>query len=159
MNVATKVKSTVLNASASSIGTLLTLIVVFLIMLCVGSPTDDYRVCNQIVILVAICSYAGMLYHAFRLTDSISFYLLVLLVSFPFYFGKQFLVAFGLKPARIYISSAALTVSSTWESSFFYPSIPLDSAARILLVCQATLSRLEAAGGPGEAFKVLLCAS
>lgn len=119
MNVATKVKSTVLNASASSIGTLLTLIVVFLIMLCVGSPTDDYQACNQIVILVAICSYAGMLYHAFRLTDSISFYFLVLLVSFPFYFGKQFLVAFGLKPARIYISSAALTVSSTWESSFF----------------------------------------
>lgn len=119
MNVATKVKSTVLNASASSIGTLLVLIVVFLVMLFMGSPTDDYQVCNQIVILVAICSYAGMLYHAFRLTDSISFYLLALLVSFPFYFGKQFLVAFGLKPARIYISSATLTVSSTWESSFF----------------------------------------
>lgn len=119
MNAMAKVKSTVLNASACSIGTLLALIGTFLVMLLMGAPTDDYRVCNQIVILFAICSYAAMLYHAFRLTGSISFYLLVLLVSFPFYFGKQFLVAFGLKPVRIYISSAALTVSSTWESSFF----------------------------------------
>ncbi|WP_302742125.1 O-antigen polysaccharide polymerase Wzy [uncultured Collinsella sp.] len=119
MRAVDKVKSTVLNASASSVGTMLTLIAFSLIMLVVGAPTNDYQVCNQLVIIAAICSYAGMLYHAFKLTDSISFYLLVLLVSFPFYFGKQLLVAFGLKPARIYISSAALTVSSTWESSFF----------------------------------------
>ena len=159
MNAMAKVKSTVLNASACSIGTLLALIGTFLVMLLMGAPTDDYRVCNQIVILFAICSYAAMLYHAFRLTGSISFYLLVLLVSFPFYFGKQFLVAFGLKPVRIYISSAALTVSSTWESSFFILLSLLDSAARILLVCQAALSRLEGAGGASEMFKVVLCAS
>lgn len=119
MSVSAKVKNTILNASASSIVALLTLIATFLILLFAGSPTDDYQTCNQFVIFAAIVSYVVMLYHAFRLTESISFYFLVLLVSFPFYFGKQLLVAFGLNPSRIYISSTALTVSSTWESSFF----------------------------------------
>lgn len=119
MSVSAKVKNTILNVSASSIVALLTLIATFLILLFAGSPTDDYQTCNQFVIFAAIVSYVVMLYHAFRLTESISFYFLVLLVSFPFYFGKQLLVAFGLNPYRIYISSTALTVSSTWESSFF----------------------------------------
>lgn len=119
MSVSAKVKNTIFNASASSIVALLTLMATFLILLFAGSPTDDYQTCNQFVIFAAIVSYVVMLYHAFRLTESISFYFLVLLVSFPFYFGKQLLVAFGLNPSRIYISSTALTVSSTWESSFF----------------------------------------
>lgn len=119
MNVSTKVKHTILYSSASSIVALLALITIFLIMLFAGPPTDDYRACNQFVIFAALVSYVVMLYHAFRLTESISFYFLVLFVSFPFYFGKQLLVALGLKPVRIYISSTALTVSSTWESSFF----------------------------------------
>ena len=88
-------------------------------MLFMGSPTDDYRVCNQIVSIAAAVAYVALLYHAFKLTESISFYFLILLVSYPFYFGKQLLVALDLEPARIYISSASLTVSSTWESSFF----------------------------------------
>lgn len=119
MNATTKAGSTVLNASASNIGTLIILVAVFLVLLLVGSPTDDYQLCNQIVSVVAAVSYAAMLYHAFRLTDSISFYFLILLVSYPFYFGKQLLVALGLETARIYISSVSLTISSTWESSFF----------------------------------------
>lgn len=119
MNVSTKVRSTFLDNSASSIVALLALIAIFIIMLITGSPTDDYRACNQFVVFAALVSYVVMLYHAFRLTKSISFYFLVLLVSFPFYFGKQLLVAFGLKPVRIYISSTALSVPSTWESSFF----------------------------------------
>lgn len=119
MSTATKAKITALNASASSIGTLLILVTVFFVMLFMGSPTDDYRVCNQIVSIAAAVAYVALLYHAFKLTESISFYFLILLVSYPFYFGKQLLVALDLEPARIYISSASLTVSSTWESSFF----------------------------------------
>lgn len=119
MSTATKAKITALNASASSIGTLLILVTVFFVMLFMGSPTDDYRVCNQIVSIAAAVAYVALLYHAFKLTESISFYFLILLVSYPFYFGKQLLVALDLEPARIYISSASLTVSSTWKSSFF----------------------------------------
>lgn len=158
MRAVDKVKSTVLNASASSVGTMLTLIAFSLIMLVVGAPTNDYQVCNQLVIIAAICSYAGMLYHAFKLTDSISFYLLVLLVSFPFYFGKQLLVAFGLKPARIYIVCCANRFIHL-GIQFFHPSVTLDFAARLLFVCQAAFSRLEGAGGASEMFKVVLCAS
>ena len=119
MNATMKVESTVLNASAASIGTLVALVVLFLVMLLIGSPTDDYQACNQIISVIAMISYTLMLYHAFKLTDSISFYFLILLVSYPFYFGKQLLVALGLETARIYISSIALTVSATWDSSFF----------------------------------------
>lgn len=43
MSTATKAKITALNASASSIGTLLILVTVFFVMLFMGSPTDDYR--------------------------------------------------------------------------------------------------------------------
>ena len=72
MNVSTKVKHTILFSSASSIVALLALITIFLIMLFAGPPTDDYRACNQFVIIAALVSYVVMLYYAFRLTESIN---------------------------------------------------------------------------------------
>lgn len=112
-------KGGILRASASSVVTLLILVATYLVLLFIGSPTDSYRLCNQIVSVVALLSYAAMLYRAFRLTNSISLYFLLLLVTYPFYFGKQLLVALDIEPARIYISTASLSVPSTWESSFF----------------------------------------
>lgn len=89
------------------------------IFIVVDSLALAYRTELQVVIASAVFFYIWALIVLYRREGRIGYFWILLLVSFPFFFGQQVLGAFDIKTTRIMINIGQLSDSTVWCASFF----------------------------------------
>lgn len=93
------------------------LAVLSLILLATNCPFDSWSACNQFISVYAGIVYLCLLIQSFRRTASLSFYFLILGISFPFFFGRQIVDGFGLEMDRTMLSNNWMSTDILWHAS------------------------------------------
>lgn len=79
----------------------------------------DYQARLQIIVASACLVYLWLLVVLYKREGHIGYFWIILLVSFPFFFGQQILGAFEIKTTRVMIDIAQLSEETVWDASFF----------------------------------------
>lgn len=89
------------------------------IFIVVDSLAISYQAELQVIFASAVFFYIWALIILYRREGRIGYFWVLLLVSFPFFFGQQILGAFGIKTTRIMIDIEQLSDNTVWSASFF----------------------------------------
>lgn len=112
-------------------GAMFVLAVLFLLSSSWALPYDAKL---QIISASAAFFYGWALIVLYKREGGIGFFWILLLISFPFYFGQQILGAVGLSTTRIMISIRQLSSETVWSASFFVMLSVLFLVAGYLMV-------------------------
>lgn len=114
----------------------------------------DQLVKLKIVVFAAAFTYIWVLGVLYKVEGRIGFYWILLLVTYPFFFGQQLLSAFDIETTRIMISIDQLADSTVWSASFFMMACVLAVTFGYMLARKLTPSnRLIDANASNESLR------
>ncbi|MEC4273900.1 hypothetical protein VJ923_12095, partial [Adlercreutzia sp. R25] len=88
-----------------------------LLLLQADTAISSMKDTARYVISLSAVVYCVIFAVLFSVSKSLSFLFLFALISYPFFFGQQLLMALDVQPSRIYIDLASLSASGVWRAS------------------------------------------
>lgn len=86
---------------------------------CLGRGSISGKELCQHIVIVSILAYGLCLSSLFARSKKLEFLFLFILISWPFYFGQQFIEAIGYVPVRRMINIGQLTPDGLFDASMF----------------------------------------